>query len=174
MKIRRRRHTNFGLNTTSTADISFMLLIFFLVTTSMDSDKGLGRQLPPMDEDRQEEVKDVDRRLIMTLHLMAGGRLTANDKPAECDAALRKELRHFIIEKGRRHIIELQVDRDADYDSYFRLQNQIVRAYTELRNAAAKKKYGVPYGDCDEERKQAIAEAYPQRIQEITNAGTGY
>lgn len=169
---RRKRHTTFRLNTTSTADISFMLLIFFLVTTSMDSDKGLGRQLPPLEPDRQEEVTDVDRKLIITLHLMAGGRLTANEKPAECDATLRKELRHFIIEKGRRHIIELQVDRDADYDSYFRLQNQIVRAYTELRNGAAKKKYGVAYGDCNEEQRQAIVEAYPQRIQETTNVGT--
>lgn len=105
---RRKRHTTLRLNTTSTSDISFMLLIFFLVTTSMDSDKGLGRQLPPPEPDRQEEVTDVDRKLIMTLHLMAGGRLTANEKPAECDATLRKELRHFIIEKGRRHIIELQ------------------------------------------------------------------
>lgn len=167
---RRKRHTKPGLNTTSTADISFMLLIFFLVTTSMDSEKGLGRQLPPINPDEQEVVQDVDRRQIITLHLMEGGRLTVNDKPAECDGKLRKELRHFIMEKGRRHIIELQVDRNADYDSYFLLQNQIVRAYTELRNGAAMKRYGTTYAACNEEQREAIAEAYPQRIQEISNA----
>ena len=55
---RRRKRDIPGLNTTSTADISFMLLIFFLVTSSMDTDKGLPRQLPPPDDStRQEEVE---------------------------------------------------------------------------------------------------------------------
>ena len=53
MLIRRRRHTVPKLDATSTADISFMLLTFFLVTTSMDSDKGLIRQLPPADNGKQ-------------------------------------------------------------------------------------------------------------------------
>ena len=149
-----------------------MLLIFFLVTTSMDSDKGLGRQLPPIDPEEQEAVQDVDRRQIITLHLMEGGRLTVNDIPSEDDEALRKKIRHFIIEKGRRHIIELQVDRNADYNSYFRLQNQIVRTYTELRNGAAMKNYGMAYGNCNEEQRKAITEAFPQRIQETTSINT--
>ena len=167
---RRQRHTMPILNTTSTADISFMLLIFFLVTTSMDSDKGLGRQLPPMNPDKQETVQNVDRQQIIELHLMEDGRLTVNNKPAECDGTLRKQLRHLIIEKGRRHIIELQVERNAPYDSYFRLQNQIVIAYTELRNGMAMKRYGTTYAACNEEQRAAIAEAYPQRIQEISYA----
>ena len=52
----RRRKKVPGLNTTSTADISFMLLIFFLVTSSMDTDKGLPRQLPPPQQEQQKEV----------------------------------------------------------------------------------------------------------------------
>lgn len=172
MLLRRKRYKIERLNTTSTSDISFMLLIFFLVTTSMDSDKGLGRQLPPPDPDKQEMVRDVERDLVMTLHLMEGGRITIDDEPAAIDDGLRKAVRHFIIEKGSRHIIELQVDRNADYDSYFRLQNQIVRAYTELRNAAAMKKYGLPYARCTKEDRGRIAEAYPQRIQEVTMAET--
>lgn len=170
MLLRNKRYKIGSLNTTSTSDISFMLLIFFLVTTSMDSDKGLGRQLPPLEPDKQEMVRDVDKNLIITLHLMEGGRITVNDEPANIDDTLRKTLRHFIIEKGRRHIIELQVDRNADYDSYFRLQNHIVRAYNELRNAAAIKKYGTPYGKCTEEQRSVIAETYPQRTQEVTLA----
>ena len=54
----RRKHSMPVLNTTSTADISFMLLIFFLVTTSMDIDKGLSRQLPPLDDEKEEQVID--------------------------------------------------------------------------------------------------------------------
>ena len=53
MNFRRRNREVPELNTTSTADISFMLLVFFLVTSSMDTDKGLGRTLSPMDEQQQ-------------------------------------------------------------------------------------------------------------------------
>lgn len=169
IRIRRRHKESMGLNMTSTSDISFMLLIFFLVTTSMDSDKGLGRQLPPLSPDQQEVVQDVDRSHMLTLHLMKGGKLTMDEKGMEIDDAMRKELRHFIMAKGRRHIIEVQVDRDADYDSYFHLQNQIVMAYTELRNAAAMKLHGCPYGRCNEDQRADIMKMYPQRIQEVSN-----
>lgn len=157
-----------GLNTTSTADISFMLLIFFLVTTSMDSDKGLGRQLPPLDPEEQQEIQDVDRRKIITIHLMKDG-VTADDVPTKVDDDFRKQIRHFIVEKGPKHIIELQIDRNSEYDDYFALQNQIVRAYKEVRNAAANKRYGIDFKDCDEDMRDKILKMYPQRIQETTN-----
>ena len=66
---REKRHSIPELNTTSTADISFMLLIFFLLTTSMDSDKGLGRMMPPPEPDKQEEMQDVKKDNVLTLHL---------------------------------------------------------------------------------------------------------
>ena len=163
---RRRQNKVPGLDTTSTSDISFMLLIFFLVTTSMDSSKGLGRQLPPIDPEQQEELMDVDKEKVLTLHLMEGGKLMMEEKNVGIDDALRKQLRHFILEKGHSHIIELQIDRNADYDSYFRLQNQIVRAYRELRDAAAKKQYGKTYASLDEEQRDKITGQFPQRIQE--------
>lgn len=162
----KKKHSVPGLNTTSTADISFMLLIFFLVTTSMDSDKGLGRQLPPIDPEEQEQIQDIDRTQVLTLHIMEDGEVTSDEKSAKIDDSLRREIRHFIIEKGPRHIIELQVDKNADYDTYFRLQNQIIRAYKEIRNAAAQKKYGKNYSQCSDEQRNEISKIYPQRIQE--------
>ena len=58
---KRKKHIVPSLNTTSTADISFILLIFFLVTSSMDIDKGLGRVLPPLEpEEEQMEQADID------------------------------------------------------------------------------------------------------------------
>lgn len=164
---RRKKHIVPGLNTTSTADISFMLLIFFLVTTSMDTDKGLGRQLPPPDPEEQEEIQDIDRNKVLTFHIMEGGKLEKNEAEAAINDALRRDIRHFIIEKGSRHIIELQVDRNADYDTYFKLQNTIVRAYKETRDAAAKKKYGKAFSECDEDQRSDISKLYPQRIQEV-------
>lgn len=165
---RKRKHNVPGLNTTATADISFMLLVFFLVTTSMDSDKGLGRQLPPLDPDEQETVQDVDRTKVLTICVKGNGQLTVDDKACPIDDKLRKDIRHFIIEKGPRHIIELQVDRTANYDTYFRLQNTIILAYKEIRDGAAKKKHGRTLAECNEEQREAIMKAYPQRITEIT------
>lgn len=65
MLIKRRRHRVPALNTASTADISFMLLIFFLVTTSMDVDKGITRQLPPVEQTEDNSVAEVQRGNIM-------------------------------------------------------------------------------------------------------------
>lgn len=101
MLIRRKSHEIPGLNTTSTADISFMLLIFFLVTTSMDVDKGLLRQLPspePQKKERQESV--VDKNNLMAIHLTAGDTLLVNDKPMKV-AQLRKKPSVLCIAWGR-------------------------------------------------------------------------
>ena len=69
-----------GLNTSSTADISFMLLIFFLVTTSMDTDMGLSRRLPqpPEDEEVKQEMKIKDRNL-MEVRINSAGELFVKD-----------------------------------------------------------------------------------------------
>ena len=134
MIFRRKRREVPGLNTTSTADISFMLLVFFLVTTSMDADKGMNRQLPPK-RDEKQEMMDVDRSKVMSLVLSEEGLLT--------------------------------IDRKCDYDTYFHLQNEIVRSYREIRDAAAKQQFGKPYGKCTAEQREQIAEKYPQRVQEV-------
>lgn len=101
MLIRRKSHETPGLNTTSTADISFMLLIFFLVTTSMDVDKGLLRQLPspePQKKERQESV--VDKNNLMAIHLTAGDTLLVNDKPMKV-AQLKEKPSALCIAWGR-------------------------------------------------------------------------
>lgn len=166
MIFRRKRREVPGLNTTSTADISFMLLIFFLVTTSMDADKGMNRQLPPKQPDKQEQKMDVDRSKVMSLNLSADGKLTVDDKPADIDK-LRRPLKEFIVRTGPSHIIELQTDRKCNYETYFHLQNEIVRSYREIRDAAARQNYGKPFSKCSEEQRDALNEKYPQRVQEV-------
>lgn len=167
MRITRHRHKGVpGLNTTSTADISFMLLIFFLVTTSMDSEKGLGRQLPPYEPEKQEQLMDIDRDKVMTLSLLSDGSLSIDEEKVAMDDGLRKRVRHFILATGPQHVIEIEIDREAPYDSYFHLQNQLVRTYNELRNAAAKKKYGCTLAQCNDEQREYIMKVYPQRMME--------
>ena len=165
MIFRRKRREVPGLNTTSTADISFMLLVFFLVTTSMDADKGMNRQLPPK-QDEKQEMMDVDRSKVMSLALSEEGLLTIDEKIADIDK-IRRQLKEFIVSAGPSHIIELKTDRKCDYDTYFHLQNEIVRSYREIRDAAAKQQFGKPYSKCTAEQREQIAEKYPQRVQEV-------
>ena len=176
-----------GLNTTSTADISCMLLIFFLVTSSMDTDWGLPRQLPPPDDLTKEEELVVKQRNALCLKLDANNQLTCNDEPMAIDD-LSKRVEDFVANTaddptlpelsvrevhllGRckvsdRHVIIVEVSPKATYDSYFQMQNAVVAGYNHLRNELALKQFQHPYAQCNAEQRDAIALVYPQRISE--------
>lgn len=153
-----------GLDTTATSDISFMLLIFFLVTTSMNSDWGMGRRLPPPDQ-HPDATQDIDKDMVLTIAIGPEGTITTDGKPADAKTAERA-VSHFIITKGARHVIELQVSRSADYDTYFHVQNAMLRAYRNTRDAAARKRYGHTLDECNDTERDAINAMYPQRIKE--------
>ena len=154
-----------AINSTSTADISFMLLIFFLLTTSMEQDKGLQRRLPHQDDDKQENVTDVDKNMVFTLAISADGIVTCNDSIVE-EPALMDNMARFIEQKGPEHIIELRSSVDADYQTYFHLQNIIARVYGKLREEYANKKYHKPLMALDDEQTKKVYELYPQRLSE--------
>ena len=176
-----------GLNTTSTADISFMLLIFFLVTSSMDTDKGLPRQLPPPQDEQKEQELMVRERNVLELRLDAGDRLTIGGEQASLsqleqrvvefvanaknDPSLPEKSTRDVNLFGRtqvsdRHIISIQVDRHTSYDAYFQMQNTIVAAYNNLRNQLAQSRFGHSYAQCSAEERDAVNMVYPQRISE--------
>lgn len=166
MIIRHKRHEVPGLNTTSTADISFMLLIFFLVTTSMDPDKGLLRQLPPM-EPQEKVAKEelVEKRNLLRLEIDAQGHLTANGhviKPEELPAKLLPLTR----KAGKNHVVWLSCDPEADYDAYFQVQDQLVRGYAMWRDEVARQRMGKPYARLSAEQQARIRELTPQRVAE--------
>ena len=152
------------LNTTSTADISFMLLIFFLVTSSMDTEKGLMRQMapPPLEH---EQPKDINRDNVMQVKLDANDQLTCDGKPItlkELTAAVRSLA--FVNRTG--HVVQIEADAATTYEAYFHMQDAIVSAYHELREEYARKHYGHSYEACTNDEKTALNEYYPQRISE--------
>jgi biopolymer transport protein ExbD len=182
-----------GLNTSSTADISFMLLIFFLVTTSMDTDMGLARRLPPPPEPDQENAEvDIKSRNIMYVRINAAGQLWIKDETTSGYGdlrELRQRVKDFVKNEqnyskwpekhvkninllGRcfvtdKHVISLQTERDTPYDMYFQVQNELVAAYNELREELAKEKFHRGYQYLTQEEKDAIRlEYYPQHISE--------
>lgn len=165
MLIRRKQRETPGLNTTSTADISFMLLIFFLVTTSMDVDKGLLRQLPSPEPQKKEQQTVVDKANLMALRLTAGDTLLVNDKPMKV-SQLKEETIRFVHRLGKKHLISIESDRDADYNLYFQMQNQLMEAYSQLRNETAQKKYHRDYALLNKDQKEQVRNICPQRITE--------
>ena len=187
------------LNTTSTADISFMLLIFFLVTSSMDTDKGLPRQLPPIQNEEEVVEQKIKQRNILEIVIDGEDKLTCNNEAIITDDLVervktfvanktndsslpeksKREVNYFgLCEVSDRHVIYIRVDRETSYDAYFQIQDAIVRAYSQLRNELAEEKFGKPLARCNKDQKDAIAMVYPQRISEdeptsVTAAGKG-
>jgi biopolymer transport protein ExbD len=182
-----------GLNTTSTADISIMLLIFFLVTTSMDTDMGLARRLPkPPDPDQEDATMDIKARNILYVRINAAGQLWVEDEvngPGYPDIReLRPRVKDFVKNEQNlskwpekhvknidllgqcfvtdKHVISVQTDRGTPYDMYFQVQNELVAAYNELRDELSKQKFGREYQYLKDEEKKAIREYYPQNISE--------
>ena len=176
------------INSSSTADIAFLLLIFFLITTSMDTDSGLARQLPPPPEPDQEEV-DIDiteRNILIVLlnshnQLMVGGQLIniseLKDKakefiqnPQNKESLPEKNTINVQffgnVEATTNHVISLMNDRGTSYQAYINVQNELVRAYNELRDEIAQSQWHLNYEDLNDEQKAAVREIYPQRISE--------
>ena len=175
------------LNTTSTADISFMLLVFFLVTSSMDTDKGLPRQLPPPQNEMETKELLVKERNMMQVELDDRDQLTIDGQAATLGELTRRTIEFVANVKddatmpeksvrevnffGRcavsdRHVIAIQVSRQTSYEAYFHLQNAIVTGYTQLRNQLARKHFHRPYTRCSAAERDAINMVYPQRISE--------
>ena len=181
-----------GLNTSSTADISFMLLIFFLVTTSMDTDMGLARRLPkPPEPDQEDATMDIKARNILYVRLNFNGQLWLEDETNRGYAEiseLRPRVKEFVKNEQNlsvlpekhvknidllgqcfvtdKHVISVQTDRATPYNAYFQVQNELVAAYNELRNELAKEKFGREFQYLKDEEKLAIKQYYPQNISE--------
>ncbi|MDO4160969.1 MAG: biopolymer transporter ExbD [Prevotellaceae bacterium] len=161
------------LNTTSTADISFILLVFFLVITSMDVDKGLSRQLPPIDNTDKQEQHDISKSNVMDLKITSSNVILKDGKPANINS-LRNDVMLFVSKTADRqhHVITLDIDRNATYDTYFNVQNEIVAAYNTLRNQYAIKTFGHNYESCTPDQRKKVRAYYPQRITEVYSDNT--
>lgn len=184
---RKKRKTP-GINGTSSADIAFMLLIFFLITTSMDTDKGLARRLPPpVPKDKQDDDTDINKRNLFTVMINSYGQVLCNGEEINIKE-LKDRAKEFIenpyddphmpekveedvpyFGKYKIHskgIISLQNDRTTNYQAYISVQNELAKAYNELRDEISRKKFGKGFNELDEDQQQAVIKIYPQKISE--------
>ena len=155
------------VNAGSMADIAFLLLIFFLVTTTIETDAGLDRMLPPI------EPPDIDviikQKNIFQVNINKDGQLLADDQLIEIKQ-LRKKAMEFLDNGGdgtctycrgnkdasssdnpTKAIISLKNDRETKYGTYITVQNELVGAYNDLRNREAQRLFGKRFTDMEAE-----------------------
>lgn len=176
------------VNAGSMADIAFLLLIFFLVTTTMQVDTGLRRKLPPM-EDPNDRPPKIKERNLFEVHVNSEDMLLARKKEIDI-RSLKAAAKEFIMNERRAQdmpehsmtniehigeypvskcVISLQNDRGTTYSRYIEVQNELVAAYSELRDELSKSKFGMSYAKLQEEdevKAKAIDQAIPQKISE--------
>lgn len=131
------------INASSMADIAFLLLIFFLVTTTIASDKGLAILLPPK-PDPNEPPPDVkeNARNIFKVQVNSSDRLLVEDEPLEDVNLLRDMVKEFVLNNGRDPlssespedaIVSYKTDRGTSYDMYIQVLDELQGAYYEIR-----------------------------------------
>ena len=191
------------INAGSMADIAFLLLIFFLVTTTMNVDSGISKKLsekPPADyvppvikernifevninrnnellvEDERMDLKEIKDAAVKFIDNGGGeGKLVDGVSTGPCDYC-KGEKSSTSSDHPNKAIISVQSDRGTEYGTYMIVQNELLRAYTELRNALCKERYGMSYIELEKlykddknnlelkKKVEDIKTAYPQII----------
>ncbi|MBT7705732.1 MAG: biopolymer transporter ExbD [Polaribacter sp.] len=191
------------INAGSMADIAFLLLIFFLVTTTMNVDSGISKKLsekPPADyvppvikernifevninrnnellvEGERMDLKEIKDAAVKFIDNGGGeGKLVDGVSTGPCDYC-KGEKSSTSSDHPNKAIISVQSDRGTEYGTYIIVQNELLRAYTELRNALCKERYGMSYIELEnlykddknnlelKKKVEDIKTAYPQII----------
>tara|TARA_R110001583_G_scaffold48974_3_gene153451 strand:+ start:12603 stop:13178 length:576 start_codon:yes stop_codon:yes gene_type:complete len=182
------------INSSSMADIAFLLLIFFLVTTTMDVDTGIYKKLPPIPEDEQQndDVK-VKQRNVLSILVNRNNELLVNGEVLSI-SQLRDKTKEFFLnptnsqtlpEKGLKNVpffgdvmvskglISLQNDRGTKYETYIRVQDELVAASRELRDDKSAQQWGKKYAELNADQQAAVRKYVPVQISEAEPRNTG-
>ncbi|MEG0601789.1 MAG: biopolymer transporter ExbD [Mucinivorans sp.] len=175
------------INAGSMADIAFLLLIFFLVTTSMGTDSGISRILPPYVDKANDQAIDVKERNLLIVKVSGNNAILVGGKrvdlravkdmakefitnPQQSESLPETEIKDipqigaYPVSKG---VISLQNDVSTSYEVYLAVQNELTRAYNEVRNDVADRFFNKKYNDIkNDEQKKAINTAIPTQISE--------
>jgi len=178
------------VNAGSMADIAFLLLIFFLVTTTIQTDQGLTRKLPPINDENTPPPVDVKERNVFTVVINRYGQLLVEDKEMQL-GELRQAAINFLDNNGdgtcahckgirdvnlsdnpEKAIISLINDNETKYEAYISVQNELVAAYYFLRDRESKKLYnGKTYRELEEKfNDPATKEEMKERLQPVVES----
>ena len=181
------------INSGSMADISFLLLTFFLLTSSINTDMGISRKLPPP-IDPTVKPPEIKKRNIITVLVNSNDQLLVNgslgdittlqsktveflSNPANDPNLPEKTIKYIYllgnveVSKG---VISLQNDRGTSYEMYIKVQNALTAAVNELRDQLSKDKFGRKFEDLKSDaKKEAVQKAIPVSISEAEPKNVG-
>lgn len=129
------------INASSMADIAFLLLIFFLVTTTIASDKGLSILLPPKKDPNDKTIVEMKDHNVFKVLINSRDMLLVEDKPMDV-AVLKEECKKFLSNNGKdphlsenpiKAVVSVKTDRGTSYNTYLKVMDQLKGAYHELR-----------------------------------------
>ena len=172
------------INAGSMADIAFLLLIFFLVTTTMDVDSGISRKLPPMPEENIETPEIHKKNIFVVLinknnKILAGigspTKMVEINGDGSISSSLKDDVKVFVTNNGKnpnssenpdKAIVSLQNQEGTSYNMYIQVQNELTKAYNELRNEKSNIDYGQDFNKLDVEEQKIIKKFYPMKVSE--------
>ncbi len=174
------------VNAGSMADIAFLLLIFFLVTTTIETDSGISRKLPPPQEDNVEPPI-LKQKNIFVVELNKNNDLLVEEAPMELKD-LREAAMKFLDNGGgkgeeacnycqgardpsssdnpTKAVISLRNNRETNYATYISVQNELVAAYTSLRNREAERLFGKSFVQMKKDLKDVNYSGNKDRLKE--------
>lgn len=180
------------INATSTADIAFLLLVFFLATTTMNVDSGMFRRLPPFQPENTEAPK-IAKRNILQVMVNRYNQLAINGEAADV-STLKNRTLEFILNSANdeslpektikdvpffgnvevsKGIISLQSDKGTSYEMYITVQDQLAAAYNEVRDIRSQNKWGKNFINLNAEQQEAIKDLVPMSISEAEPKNIG-
>ena len=179
------------INSSSMADIAFLLLIFFLVTTTMDVDTGMKRTLPPwIDPTEQQNDVDVNERNVLKVNVSRSGAImvgTDEYRPNDLrrsgeHSRLSREVYYFLVVPNRsdkeaktidggtynisKGLVSLKADDETEYKVYLKVQDELTHAFNLYRDDIAREVYGKAYDELSELEAQNIRKAVRMQISE--------
>ncbi len=182
------------MNTGSMSDISFLLLTFFLLTSSINTDQGIQRKLPPPLKKDSKDVQMNKRNVLVVLvnmndQIMVNGEFMPDvnalkDKTREFisnpsgDPSMSEKKTVYIKELGTEEtvskgVVSLQNDRGTSYEMYIKVQNQLTAAFNELRNNFSQARFGKPFNDLTEIQRKGVQKVIPVNISEAEPVNYG-
>lgn len=161
------------INAGSMADIAFLLLIFFLVTTTIAEDEGILVRLPQWSDEEVETAK-LKERNVFNILVNANDELLVENEPARI-GDLREGVKRFIMNPDRNEkfaespdkaVVSLQNDNGTRYETYLQVYNEIQAAYNELRDSEAEKRFSKVFEFLTKDQKREVIEAIPLKLSE--------
>lgn len=173
MLLKKRKREGGEINGSSMADIAFLLLIFFLVTTTINVDTGIGMVLPPP-LDPEVEPPPIRERNLMNILVNAQGLILMDEQPVSIND-VKDKLIEFIDNPTNNDqlsvspdaaIVSLKTQRETPYNIYIDMLDEVMSAYKDLRDAASRANYGVEYSQLKENspQQEQIKDMYPKKI----------